>query len=357
MRQQFGALLGCLGLALCAPSPSRACQEFVSPPWLVGVPANDETGVPTNVILFYEVPALVVYRPLPDEVPGAFSLKSSDGEVLGFSLRRQCEAHFELIPAQALQPNTSYVFSASWIFEGGREVSEQLSFVTGDGPLERAPEPPRAIMQNYATTNPDRNTCSTPLAGNCVSLADEQPWVEYSLIDELGQNVRTYCRRGSSVVSRSGPSPYVNYRCVGLRTRAANGWFSKRVRLCEADAPKLDLSDLEDFPGLTCNSAGFAWCDYQGRQGSAPSDFDEDAGPPVARCPSGPTFGDPAPSDPPDAGPPKTIVDASAARPEPAADGCSIRPSTRHHGSYWPTFLIAAAGLRLSRRQRSSARR
>jgi hypothetical protein len=258
------ALLTLLIGFLVAPHQAAACSVAPPAPTLVGQPANGDRQVPTNVVLYYEVPARTA------NPPGDYMLRTESGEqvALGVSLAAT-PPYVELKPASELRPNTRYRLDAQWHMLNGAMSETWLTFETGAGPLEQRPDAPRAVLHTYQLGRISGSSCGPMSTATCVSVADDESYIEVSLIDALGQAQPPVLKRGSFMLlplSAGGAGS----RCVELRVRAADGTRSELLRLCGEEGYDADLSMLVTDPQVLCAAKGLQWCDTSGHSGIAP---------------------------------------------------------------------------------------
>lgn len=257
------ALLALVVGSWMAPEPAAACTRAAPSAVLVGQPANGDRQVPTNAVLYYALPPNVA------DTPGDYTLRTQDGEPVTLGVTRTATHYVELKPASALQPNTGYRLDAQWHSPSGMVSEAWLTFETGSGPVEQRPEAPRAVLHTYALGRGTGSSCGPMTTGTCVSIADDASYIEYSLIDALGQAQPPLLARGSFMLlplSHGGSGA----QCVELRVRGADGARSELLRLCGEEQPDADLSMLVSDPQVVCTSKGLQWCDSSGHTGIAP---------------------------------------------------------------------------------------
>jgi len=225
------------------------------------------------VVLYYPIPIAAL---VDDGVPGMFTLAAMDSVEVAVTARRVHYWNYELVPAEALAPNTAYELTGRWLVAGAM-VTKTLRFTTGAGPLEGAPAMPDAMLEHYQLTLELFSSCDPQPSGSCLSFGDGDAMVEYAHVDEFGQVHEPYLGRGSAMTNLSGIDQGTNFDCVKLRTRAMNGTYSEPQTLCRADGSltQLTSTDLGCAPeGLT--SAGVPV------GGMGTGETAEDDAPPVA---------------------------------------------------------------------------
>ena len=104
----------------------EACSVARPPVALKGIPADEETGVATNVRPVYDLFLAGVADPAKD---AHFELVSASGVAIAVAARATHTWHFELFPAAELEPQTTYTLNASWTY-GFNTVSFTQSFTT-----------------------------------------------------------------------------------------------------------------------------------------------------------------------------------------------------------------------------------
>ena len=204
------------------------------------------------------------------KTPGDYSLRTESGEQLALSVSLASPSQYvELTPASALRPNTRYRLDAQWQMLSGKVSETWLTFETEAGPVAEHPDAPRAVLRSYQLGRISDSTCVPMLAGTCVSVADDDSYLEYTLIDALGQAQPPQLARGSFMILPLSARS-VGFRCVELRVRAADGTRSDPLRLCGEERPDADLSMLVNEPDVVCSAKGLQWCDRSGHSGIAP---------------------------------------------------------------------------------------
>jgi hypothetical protein len=245
------SIAGALLVALCADAPkAHACStQLEGPDFGWGVPADNATDVPTDVILYYPIsPGQATDG---EDVPGTFTLTTLDGGEVALTARRAHVWGYELVPAEALAPNTAYALTGSWMV-GSDTATKTLRFTTGAGPLAGAPATPDALIEHYQLTMTILSSCDPPPSGSCLSFGDPDLLVEHTYIDGFGQLHDTYLTRGSSMTNLSGIEQGTPFECVRLRTRAMNGTYSEPQMLCREDGALAQLTS----PDLGCTPEG-----------------------------------------------------------------------------------------------------
>jgi len=243
------ALWGAAGSA----SIASACSYAAPPPKFNGVPADGDTGVPTNVIPSYLLSTSYSQVSMDGGVTvigDKYTLETEAGELVAVTVRGAQSGHFEIVPAQPLVPNTKYRVRGIWQgFAPGEVFTDALAFTTGAGPRSGEVPPPIAALTNLVWTQEPFSTCSPAQTRTCITLQDPSAVVEYVMIDNLGsvKDDEPYATQGSVWTTDLNPatqtqSPFV---CVRLRTRAIDATYSEPVVLCGKDAPSLRLEGPE----------------------------------------------------------------------------------------------------------------
>jgi hypothetical protein len=148
-------------------------------------------------------------------------------------------------------------------------VEDTLTFTTGAGVLTEQPQPPDAVLTHFELANDLSSRCGPLKTGTCVSVADDNAWLDYAFIDEFDQRQPPESAHGSFYADLSGIEQGTNFKCVSIRTRALNATYSAPVELCGADAPLVKLSKLGDTARITCTNAGLGWSNATGNEGHA----------------------------------------------------------------------------------------
>jgi hypothetical protein len=223
-----------------------ACVTLLPPASLVGLPANGDTEVPTDVVPFY-----ASLRAPPGQ--GSFVLISSGGDQVAVAAATRDPSTIELTPQNQLLPNTQYTLRGTWTTSSGENVVLELGFTTGPGPLSSPPAPPSAFLQHYAFEG-SLTSCSPPRTGTCVALPAGVV-VGATELDAIGQApFGEYLHRGPFFVNLSGIDQGTPSTCIRLRTRALNATYSDPVTLCGAGAP---LVRLDGDQKIACTPDGF----------------------------------------------------------------------------------------------------
>jgi hypothetical protein len=156
--------------------------------------------------------------------------------------------YVELKPASALRPNTRYRLDAQWHMLNGAMSETWLTFETGAGPLEQRPDAPRAVLHTYQLGRISGSSCGPMSTGTCVSVADDESYIEVSLIDALGQAQPPVLKRGSFMLlplSAGGAGSLSSWRASAPYTSIEEDGFLQRIHLVA------DIVDeyLERFAG------------------------------------------------------------------------------------------------------------
>lgn len=271
MQLRLCRVVSVLGLALSTglvsllvdASVARACVTLAPDPKLEGIPADGDTGVPTNVVPLYELPPAYAHIG-PDEGDGPtvldkYELLTESGVAVPIKLRGKTLWHVELVPDRPLAPNTKYRVRATW--KGEQQVpdyTDELTFTTGAGPRTGAIPPPSAALTNFQWKQDPFTSCSPPPERACIALQDEDATIEYMMISRSGfvQEYNPYVARGSFFMTDLNPATQTSdFACVRLRTRAIDATYSEPVTLCGADAPLVHVEG-PDIKGAKCTKGG-----------------------------------------------------------------------------------------------------
>jgi MYXO-CTERM domain-containing protein len=266
MTRAQGWLLGCgigvVAAGLIEANVARACTTTLPPPALVGMPADGDTGVATDVRPVYDVNRSGLRT--PDSA--TFELTSASGATVPITLQHRVSSHFEIVPARELEPLTTYTLRGRWRASSWDiEATGTLSFTTGAGPVDGTPEAPRASMRHYRLHGAVLDSCAGPAVGTCVSLP-LGGLVQVSYLDSFGQEIgpssepNTTSGWGSLTAGPffddlAGIDQGTNFSCVVLRTRAANGSLSSPTVMCGSDAPLFELT-VTGSPNIGCTPEG-----------------------------------------------------------------------------------------------------
>src|SRR6478752_7879491 len=244
-----GAACAALVLGVLGTLPAAACLGVAPPPALIGYPSDGDVEVPTDVVPFYDLS-----YPLSALTSADFTLSSSAGDAIGLQSATAQRNILDLTLGKTLEPNTTYTLSATLQHvEGGSDVVDTVTFTTGAGPVSGLPAPPQAFLQHYQFGQPLASSCSPWAEGTCVAVSDALP-IEETSIDEFGQEDFTvYLHQKPWFTDLSGINQGTPFRCVKLRTRAANATYSAPLVLCGADAPLFTLRGSER---IACTSQG-----------------------------------------------------------------------------------------------------
>jgi MYXO-CTERM domain-containing protein len=251
-----------VALGLLDARDAHACSINPPPPALVGMPANGETGVPTDVRLVYDSFKSGISASAGG---GTFELTTASGDTVAVELQHRLWSHVELVPARELAPLTTYTLKGRWTASapGGSDASGTVSFTTGAGPVSGAPAAPVASMRHYRLHGGESTSCDLPPVGTCVALPVGQ-LVQVTYLDDVGQEIGVPSESGSPPQFGSlaggpffddlaGIDQGTNFECVVLRTRAANGRLSPPTVVCGDDAP---LYELRGRPDIACTPEG-----------------------------------------------------------------------------------------------------
>jgi uncharacterized protein (TIGR03382 family) len=359
----LGALV-CSGIALAAPHVARACTRPAPVPSLIGIPADGDSAVPTDVVPYYQYPE--GFAPGP-QVDGNFTLTAADGTVVALTARMADQSNYELVPAQPLEPKTAYMLHAEWLNTNGAGgvTTDDLHFTTGDGPLAAPPAPPTARLFNFSLDPSASSGCGLHGPATCVSVADDDAMIVFTYAADPSH--LAYGNRGSFFANDlSGAVPGTSGGCIELRTRAINGMLSDPIQLC-ADSTQQAIHT----PGFQCTWHGLTdgmpstdagAQEPQAMDAGAPRAIDPspalvravpfegpradmDAMPPVAMAPETPANEMPAASAPP------LVIAGKHPKPAPSSGGCSAAANAPGSMLAAP---FAALGLWVARRRRGS---
>ena len=352
------ALVALGWLIAMSPAPVWACSISEPPPTLFGQPAHDDKAVPTNVVLHYAVPSGTLrFDDPPDLVPGKYALRSAGGVEIALRVTRSVASQLEIVPTQPLEPNTAYTLTAQWQLADGTEPEGVLTFETGAGPLDEAPPPPpTAVIRSYQLQDDYSAECGPHRTGTCISAQDDERLLEYTWLDQNENANASSLRRGSAMLMDiTGISRDAKRGCIELRYFGASGVRSQPLRLCGADAPVSDLTDLTLMPDVHCSAVGLTWCDATGKSGTEPGPEDPRGADGAAYCP--PTAQTAATSSALNAAGSPASAQAGSAAAAPAgsaAGSCSAAPGrAAPPAALLSLFALLLASTGLLRRRRS----
>jgi hypothetical protein len=277
-----------------------------------------------------------------DGVPGTFTLKAIDSVEVAVTPRRVHYWNYELVPAEALEPNTAYELTGSWLVDT-EVVGKTIRFTTGAGPLEDAPAKPSARIEHYQLTGSEQSSCNPAPTGSCLSFGDYS-LVEYAHVDTFNQVGEPYLARSAAMTNLSGVDQGTSYECVQLRTRAMNGTYSEAQTLCRDDGELYQLTSI--VPG--CTVAGLT---SDGTPVVDVPDAGDDAAPPSVDAG---TTGDPRGDD--DAS--DSEMSEQQAAPAVSSSSCSVTrvaAGVTHAPGSWG-LCIALIGLLCVRRRARAGR-
>jgi len=232
-----------------APRAQACLHPAPEPDFAWGEPADNATDVPTDVIPYYRMP--VFADGIEGGVPGTFTLRTMSSIEVAIVPRHAQYEVYELVPAERLDPSTTYVLTGRWTMNG-TDIEKTIQFTTGSGPLEGAPAKPEASIEHYEVVGAEGTSCDPLPTGSCIPLGDPDRMVEFRHIDEFGQLGEPYLRRGAVWTDLSGLGEDTGYRCVSLRTRAMNGTYSEPQVICGDDGPVTQLGAFD----VACTSTG-----------------------------------------------------------------------------------------------------
>ena len=254
-----------------------ACSYALPPPELVGYPKDGDAQVPIDVVPFFDTFAAGILS--SSSGPVAFSLRSSTGTVVEVAPTEGYHWTFELTPQTELEPNTTYTLEATLPVPTGQPVIRSLTFTTSGQRAAAPAKPDGAFIQHYRF-NGAMSSCDPQRTGSCVAFT-EGPLVA-NFVDEFGQEHEGYLWQEPVLSNLSGIDQGTNFRCVNLRSRAANGALSSPVSLCSADGPLFELSGSAK---IGCSARGLTQAGQDAMvNGDASSDSDGCAFAPKPVC-------------------------------------------------------------------------
>jgi MYXO-CTERM domain-containing protein len=224
-------LIACALLAVMTVERSaEACSTEAPIEALVGYPADGEVGIPTDVSPFYRL-----NYPHFNLAEAGFELVSSDGTAVPVSVEPVTfgsTSGVNLRTAAPLEPETSYTLEASTT----AAPFDTVTFTTGEGPVSELPPVPAAALTHYKFVPTLLIGCAPSQTGTCMSFPGGLV-VETTLIDEFGQEHPHSIERDPFFLNVGGFDQATPFRCVEVRTRAANGSFGEPGVFCASDAP------------------------------------------------------------------------------------------------------------------------
>jgi hypothetical protein len=235
-----------LALTVLWPAAVRAETIQSHPDLSSGSPLDGDRGVPTDVV--------PIYFEVDPWLKGEFAWTASDGRVVIFEAVRAFTQYVDLVPAQPLEPRTTYTIHATWTPRSGATKEDELTFTTGDGPLKQGSQAPELLLTSFALSEKFRegmcvagtSTAYAGSTGTCLLVRDPKAWLDLTMIDNSGQeHIYKYRMQGSGTIPLSvDDSPLsTDFPCADARVRAANGERSSPTRLCIADFPTRAIHD------------------------------------------------------------------------------------------------------------------
>jgi len=368
--------------ALAHASPAGACtMPPPVPAFIEGSPLDGATGVPTDVLPFYQIPlgAFDEQTTAITDVPGRFTLVSASGDEVALAVRLVHGMFFELTPSEPLAPNTEHVLRGEWTIDTTTHVDE-LRFTTGSGPVVDRPRSPDAHLVHFKTTEPSVDSCELAAPqGTCVWNAHGDQFMELAVVSDRGEVAGSLLVRGAYAIALLGSGQQSALSCVRLRTRAANGELSAPVTVCGDQQPVRELATAR----VECTVQGPAWLGEDGEriylmaEDDARATAEEPIGADAAAPDEVPTTLDPIEADPaapndapaeavPSDAPAEPIEEAAStpddddddevtAQPTSASDGCTALPRAAHGGRApitWLALVLSFAGLVHRRRSK-----
>ena len=234
-------------------TPASACGP--RPPELLGRPRDGNTGVPTDVIPYYDQYAASFDV---NRLPAArFVLTSATGEVIPMTPTHRPFSTFELTPERILSPRTTYELHGTWTVPVSREnptgtIDRSLEFTSGAGPYGNVPAAPIAGVEHYLLHDIDGTALS---AGSCIFASSDLP-IEATFFvggEDGGAESSSRLYMGPFFDNLSGVMQHTDHDCVRLRLRAPNGDMSAPTVVCRNDGPFRTLTVNDPLP---CTSQG-----------------------------------------------------------------------------------------------------
>src|SRR3954471_14217931 len=141
------AVAAASALVTCAPSVFAGALLPPSPA-LRGVPADAAVNVPTDAVPALDADALAPTHSLHEL---DFTLRSSSGKQTPIRITLPSNhGYVEIRPDTALEPYTAYTLTVQLGELGNGQPQElSLSFTTGAGPLDSAPQPVSGVVQHW----------------------------------------------------------------------------------------------------------------------------------------------------------------------------------------------------------------
>jgi len=238
---RVGVVLAFVGILFPA-WPASACIAPGAD--LVGIPADGDSGVPTDVV--------AVYEDLPD---ATLELTTDAGEPVAFTVRATYVSHFELVPAAPLAPRTTHLLRATLVASTDIAPTELvLSFTTGDGPLADPTAAPHPRLQHYS--GPDFPAiCGPGATGSCLSFGVGSV-LDLALLDSSGvEQEPHYLLKGPALWSLPGDDGQGVPGCMTVRARGENGARSEPVTVCGDEAESYEFPDVSR---IRCEANGLA---------------------------------------------------------------------------------------------------
>jgi hypothetical protein len=248
---RFGvAGIAVAGMATFASERASACSVAAPPPALVGLPADGERNVPTNVVPVY---SSTDARYLNEGLLAltTFELRSAAGAMVPVTPVMSFAFHFELVPELELSPDTVYTLDVTLPPRSSAETSAELtlSFTTGSGPLTEAPEAPEVRIQHFHASSPG-TSCDFGPDGSCLFFA---PGTAIEITQPDSPSLPRRLTLEPWWEQLSGVNQSTPWTCVTLRARGADGTFSESVDVCRHHGETLSFPSPT---GLECTENG-----------------------------------------------------------------------------------------------------
>lgn len=228
---------------------AQSCSEPSASTVFVGTPSNAAMDVPTNVVFFYKIPGQ-----LGAPTPGMFYLHSGEGATIALHAQRVYGDYLQLQPEHALAPNLSHQLSGTWRVTD--QTDEALLFWTGAGPFVGPPDPPEVSVQHYRMADEvPVAKCGPARFGTCLAFGSSSAVVEYTLLNDVGEEREPASAMGAVMVDLTGLDPNQSARCVKLRARGPDGSLSEPTTVCGDDFPVWEADQL----AVRCTPKGLSW--------------------------------------------------------------------------------------------------
>jgi MYXO-CTERM domain-containing protein len=322
-----------VAIALCAaallgPSRARACS--CAPESITrSRPADGATFVPTDIAPIIEGHFESDRVALEREDGSAVAFELNTGAALGYDYCAGLVA--ELIPTNALEPETTYVVRASHGASGSPERT--VRFTTGSAPVAGEPLVAPEVTISFVRGNPIGDSCLGHVQG-CLTVHGERE-AAVTVRRVVGAPILGFVRGTLTFDLLDDGEP----ECVEVRTRDAAGRRSANATtVCRGDFPIRDAVE-SDYEGHVLRCA----------QGAFGKDAEND----VAADAGSRDDGDASIDE-------REARDGSRKRSEldtARADGCSTAAGTTRgaHDAALPLFVLLLLALRRRVRVRARA--